>query len=218
MLADSCPTFYSGVNELIPDYPEELISSLGPRIRSLEGPAFVSDLETDLAKIWRVVRSFCLLANLATQSELCIPAATMYGTMTAVIYRLLHMSFSVDSLDETIRLGLLAFTHHIFLQWKDICISCNGFSERYRLYLRRQSPEQSVASYVMLWLLMVAAVSVFRISEESWLQETIQKQMEECGIRTWKDMQEALKACMWIPLLDDERAKQVYEGMNRRSG
>jgi hypothetical protein len=38
--------------------------------------------------------------------------------------------------------------------------------------------------------------------------------MTLCGVKSWKDMQEALKVCMWIPLLSQERVKQIYEWLD----
>lgn len=77
--------------------------------------------------------------------------------------------------------------------------------------------EDVVPSRVMLWLMMTGAVSIFRISAEPWLADRLQRQAERCGVRSWKDMQEALKACMWIPLLDEERGKQTYEWLRTGS-
>jgi hypothetical protein len=47
------------------------------------------------------------------------PLEIVMDTMAAVMYRLLHMSFSSGSIDEVIRLGLLSLSYHIVLQWQD---------------------------------------------------------------------------------------------------
>jgi hypothetical protein len=154
------------VAEPAPDYPEQVISSFGPTIRCLEDLSFVQDLDMDLADVWRVTRKFSLLANLATQTQMLVQPATIYGTMIAVMYRLLRMEFVAGSLDEAIRLGLLAFAHHTFLQWKDTCLPCHGFSIRYRQYLVVPQLEDSVPSHVMLWLVMTGRFR-YSVSQQS---------------------------------------------------
>jgi hypothetical protein len=183
------------------------MSGFGPKIRCVEELPFRQDLDAELAQVWGVMKKFCLLADLGTQTRMRIPPATIYETMTAVMYRLVHMKFGPSSLDETVRLGLLAFTHHIFLQWKDIVLPRHRFSERYRRCLTDQTLEDMIPA---LWLLMVGAVSVFRISDEPWLGDCLRKQVNRCGINNWIEMQKILKTCMWIPLLDEGRGKQTY--------
>jgi hypothetical protein len=199
----------------VPDYPEQITLSFGRQShRTEEIPHFSNTLARDLGEVWRFTKKFCLLANLATQTQTLIEPAAIFGTMTAVMYRLLRMEYAAGSLDETIRLGLLAFTHHTFLQWKDIHLPRHGFSIRYRRYLLDHQLQDLVPSHVMLWLLMTGAVSTLNISAEPWLTACLRRQMTLCGVKSWKDMQEALKVCMWIPLLSQERAKQIYEWLD----
>ena len=120
LLANSDPVFYRQPAELLPDYPDQVISSFSHSIYPQEDMQLLQDLNEQLAEIWLVMRKFCLLAHGATQTRMLILPATIYRTMTAVMYRLLRMGFAVGTLDESLRLGLLAFTHHIFLQWQDI--------------------------------------------------------------------------------------------------
>jgi hypothetical protein len=202
----------------VPDYPEQITLSFRPQSpRSEEILHFSNTLARDLGEVWRFTKKFCLLANLATQTQTLIQPAVIYGTMTAVMYRLLRMEYAAGSLDETTRLGLLAFTHHTFLQWKDIHLPRHGFSVRYRRYLLDHQLEDLVPSHVMLWLLMTGAVSTLNISAEPWLTACLRTQMKRCGVKSWKDMQDALKVCMWIPLLSQERVKQIYEWLSASS-
>lgn len=177
----------------------------------LEDLPFVQDLNVSLAEVWRVTRKFCLLTNLGTQTQTLMQPATIYGTMTAVMYRLVRMGFVAGSLDEAVRLGLLAFTNHMFLQWKGVRLPRHGFSNHYRDYLQSRQGEDLIPLQVMLWLLITGAVSIFCLSAEPWLGDGLRRKIEQCGVRTWKNMQEALKTCMSIPLLDEERGMQVYE-------
>ncbi|KAI1074918.1 hypothetical protein F5B20DRAFT_573754 [Whalleya microplaca] len=174
----------------------------------------VQDLDGDLAEAWFITRKFCLLTNLGTQTKMLMRPATIYGTMTAVMYRLLHMGFAAGSLDETLRLGLLAFTHHIFLQWQDMRLPCHHqFRHIYRNHLQVHPLEDTVPPQLLMWLLMIGAVSVFGISEEPWLGDYLQRHFERCRVNTWKDLQAILKSFMWIPLLDGKHGEEVYNSL-----
>ena len=215
LLANSDPVFYRQPAESLPDYPEQVISSLSPSIYSRKDMQFVQDLNGNLAEVWLVMRKFCLLANLGIQTRMLIQPATIYGTMTAVMYRLFRMGFAAGTLNESARLGLLAFSHHIFLQWQDMRLPCHPFSESYRNYLQVHVLEDIIPPWISLWLLMIGAISLFSVSDELWLADCLRKQAERCRVKTWKDGQEILKSSMWISLLDDKPGKQIYDSCLR---
>src|SRR3954466_4977778 len=84
LLANSDPVFYHQPEELLPQYPEEVISSFKSSIHSGEMVQFMHDMNRELAEVWSVMKKFCLLANLGTQTQMLLQPATIYGTMTAV--------------------------------------------------------------------------------------------------------------------------------------
>lgn len=217
LLANSDPVFYRQPAEPLPDYPEQ-VTSFSPSIYSQEDMQLVQDLNEYLAEVWLVMRKFCLLANLGTQTRMLIQPATIYGTMTAVMYRLLRMGFAAGTLDESSRLGLLAFTHHIFLQWQDMRLPFHPFSESYRNHLQVHALGDTIPSRISLWLLMLGAISLFNVSGEPWLSDYLLRQAERCGVKSWKDGQEILKSSMWISLLDDKPGKQIFDSLTEMSG
>jgi len=218
LLANSDPVFFCQPAEPLPDYPEQVLSSFSRSSYNQEFMQLVQDLNGHLAEIWLVMRKFCLLANLGTQTRMLIQPATIYGTMTAVMYRLLRMSFAAGTLDESSRLGLLAFTHHVFLQWQDTRLPCHPLSESYRKHLQVHALRDPIPPRMSLWLLMIGAISLFSVSDELWLASYLRRQVERCGVETWKDGQEVLKSSMWISLLDDKSGKQIYDSLAEMSG
>ncbi|KAI0124993.1 hypothetical protein BJ170DRAFT_635930 [Xylariales sp. AK1849] len=218
LLANSDPVFYRQPAESLPEYPEQVVSSFKPSVYSQEDMKLVEDLDGDLAEVWLITRKFCLLVNLGTQTRMLIQPATIYGTMIAVMYRLLRMEFEAGTLSETLRLGLLAFTHHIFLQWQDISPPCHCFSDVYRDYLQSNTLYDTVSPRTSLWLLMIGAVSLFSVSDEPWLGDYLRKGFERCEIKSWKEAHEILKSSMWISLLDEKSGKHIYEVLTEKSG
>lgn len=213
LLANSDPVFYRQANEPIPEYPHQVASSFSRSVLSQEEMKFFQDLDEDLVQNWLVTRKFCLLTNLSTQTRMRMQPATIYGTMIAVMYRLLYMTFTAGSLDETIRLSLLAFTNHIFLQWQDVKPPCHHqFRDAYRNYLQIHALD-TVPPQLQLWLLMIGAISIFDVSEDPWLSDYLRRQVKKCRINTWKDLQGILKSFMWIPLLDEKLGEEVYSSL-----
>jgi hypothetical protein len=195
-------------------YPEKLLPASDDKVCSQDNIEFIRNIDNDLAMAWRVMRRFCLLVNLGTQTQRLIYPEIIRETMTAVIYRLLHMGFAAGSIDETVRLGLLAFSHHVFLQWQDIKLPYYHFPTTYKNCILGLKLADRVSSQLMLWLLMTGANSLFNVSDEAWLRENLREHTDRCQVKTWKEMQEILKSFMWIALLDEQPGKQIYDSLH----
>ncbi|KAK7213782.1 hypothetical protein V2G26_020960 [Clonostachys chloroleuca] len=119
LLSGLKPFFFNSEESFIP-YPEELLILDDEHKDSPEHTSFLCHVQNDLAVAWRVLRRFCSLANLGVHTRRRMRPRLILDTMNSVMYRLLHMEFAADSTDESIRFGLLAFSHHVFLQWHEI--------------------------------------------------------------------------------------------------
>ncbi|KAK7193669.1 hypothetical protein PSPO01_00342 [Paraphaeosphaeria sporulosa] len=203
------PVFCCGAGETTHRFPNQMMSSFDV----IPNPEFLYVLSPDLAEVWLAVRKFCLLVSLAAQTRSQFHPSTIYRAMTSAMYRLLHMSFVMGSWDETVRLGLLVYTHHVFLQGQRVKLPWNPLSQAYRTHLQVcevRPAAQRPPSQVTLWLLMVGAISIFNVSEEDWLGEGLKRWTKKCHVGSWKDLQGVLKSCMWIPVLDDRIGQQTY--------
>jgi hypothetical protein len=192
-------------------YPEKLLPASDDKMLSQDNVELIRNMDNDLATAWRVMRKFCLLVNLGTQIQRLIYPEIIYETMIAVTYRLLHMGFAAGSIDETVRLGLLAFSHHVFLQWQDIKLPYYHFPTTYQNCILGLKLVDRVSSQLMLWLLMTGANSLFNVSDEVWLREHLREYADRCQVKTWKEMREILKSFMWIALLDEQSGKQTCD-------
>lgn len=195
----------------MPIYPAQLLPASGDKFRFQDNMQLIGQVNEELSTAWKVMRRFCLLVNLGTQTQGLIDPEIMLGTMSAVLYRLLRMDFSTDSLDEVIRLGLLAFSQHVFLQWHDMRTPYYESAPAYRNCLLKLTVGNGISSQLMVWLLMAGAISLFDIADEVWLAKALQQHANGCQITSWKGMQETLKSFMWIPLLDERRGKQNFD-------
>ncbi|KAI2465474.1 hypothetical protein F4781DRAFT_424738 [Annulohypoxylon bovei var. microspora] len=169
---------------------------------SVEDKLFLSVLDTDIATAWRVTKQFALLVNHAADTQTKLPKEYLLDTMASVTYRLLHKSllFSHGSLNEAMRLGILAFSSSIFLQWIGIRLPYTHLPAAYRDCLvslnlesldlpfntlapvmdddsscNVNSPPSLWSSQLLLWLLTIGHISVFDSSDgDAWLRVNLE--------------------------------------------
>jgi len=130
--------------------------------------------------------------------------------MTSVMYRLLDMRFEAGSKDKIVRLGLIAFLCSVFLQWKHLGMSYPHVTLMFRNCLVEVAANQ-VAPELMIWLLVIGAVSVFDEKDDGWLKPLLRGNMILCGIGEWEEVQVVLKGFLWIGLVYDKPGKRVFE-------
>ncbi|KAI1452420.1 hypothetical protein F4805DRAFT_30156 [Annulohypoxylon moriforme] len=210
--------FYTGSKPLFSDillssgpsllYPEPFPTSSHCKIDQL-----LEGINDELVTTWRVMEGFCSLINLAAKSKTRIPKEMFLDVMASVMYRLLNMEFDTGSMNELIRLGLLAFSSSVFLQWKYMRMSYPHFSALYEDCLMR-TMVSNMPPQLQLWLLMVGAVSVFTKADEEWLRPWLHQIMNSCEIELWTDMQDILDSFMWIGLVHDELGKEIFDSVS----
>lgn len=214
----SSHVFFSQPSEPIPNYPDQLLRALDDKMCSQEYIEITQNLDNDLVTAWRVMRRFCVLVNIGTQTQRLVRPQTIHETMTAVMYHLLHMDFAAGSIDEAVRHGLLAFSYHVFLQWQDIKLPYHHFPTIYKNCILNLELVSGVSSQLKVWLLMTGANSLFSILDETWLRDGLREHADRCQVKGWKDMQGILKSFMWITLLDDQPGKLIYDAIDLKDG
>lgn len=168
------------------------------------------DLNNDLVRAWTMMGRFCSTINSATKRNRRLPKEILLNTMASVMYRLLDMKdFDPNSLNEAIRLGLLAFTSHTFLQIQNMKPPQTEFPRKYRDCLQNIDYSSKTAS-MMLWLLSIGAISVFTPTDDPWLVPLLRDQMRHCRISGWNDLQNHLSKFLWIKMLHDGPCQRVF--------
>ena len=158
------------------------------------------------------MKYFCMLVDLGLQTQRRIRFETIHDAMTTIMYPLLPINDLLpSSVDENIRIGLLAFSYHVFVQWQDVKPFSYDFLSTYKSHLCSNSIRDNLPSKILLWLSMVGAISLYEIKDEPWLQQLLTDQLRNLGLHSWADMRETLKSVMWISLLDEKPGRDVYE-------
>ena len=212
----SRPLFFSNSSsqETYPPYPnlEMLLDLREPAVTGSQYPSvgLFDQMSDELAGIWKIMSDFCSLINFAADSGQCISVETLLETFTSVMYRLLGLNFDVGSSDEAIRLGLLAFSCSVFLQWQSLGMSYPSLISAFRNCLAAMNFQQT-SPHMLLWLLMIGAALVFDATDHLWLRPALLFNMGLCEIRSWSDMQHLLKSSMWIGLIHDKPGRHVFD-------
>ena len=213
MFSTSKPVFFRQPLEQIPTYPVNLLPQFNGTAQTQDTLEFAELIDAGLARAFSVMRRFGLLVNLGAQTQLLVSTKVINETMTSVMYRLLCMRYPPRSLNEGVRLILVAYCYHGFLQWRDIKLPCPHLQNAFKEGTLALQQNGKVSARFMLWMLMVGAVSIFDVHKEEWLGATLRYHARSQQ-RSWTEVQDILKSFLWIPLLDEEPARSIWDGLN----
>jgi hypothetical protein len=166
----------------------------------------------DLDQSWAFLKRFCSTINSATEMKRQLPKETLLNAMASVMYRLLRMnSFNSTSIEEAIRLGLLVFSSHIFLDWQDVNIPRAHLARDYRTCLLNLKLPGTIPSQILLWLLMIGSLPVFTPANDPWLLPWMRVNIDLCEAHTWSELRGQLKEFPWIDILHDKPGQAIFD-------
>jgi len=124
-------------------------------------------------------------------------------TMISVMYRLIGMQFEAGSVDEAMRLGLLSFSQHVFLQWQGIQLPCLYLITSYKDCLASIQSSNVISPELMIWLLVVVEITSPSSVDGEQSRESLRECLSLFQPTTWDEMRGVLKSTMWIDRLHD---------------
>ena len=177
--------------------------------------AFIeSTFDTRLQNALRDLHAFSCLSNLAYQTTRKLSPDTYNEMMISILYRLTHMSFESDPLQEAIRTGLLAFSSTIFMQRHFMTQPYDHLLNLYSNALIRLQKSTDIETPVpiVLWLTMLSHVVTQREPSladwrSTWLDEAILR----AGIDSWPQAREMLRSMMWVDFVHNRLGKKAFE-------
>ena len=195
--------------------------SLEPYIQYPILPGFQDDvpdcpanIDDELIRAWKAMKRFCSLRNLVSQAKGRITPETFSETMASIMYRLYNMSFEAGSVNETMRLGLLAFFSNVFLQWKDVRQSYHSFYTIYKGHVLEIISSDSLSPRLMLWLYTICRISIFTESEGAWMPSSLRAKLGLNNVTSWSDMQEIMNAFLWIRMIHDQPGRGLFDAIS----
>ncbi|KAI5457499.1 hypothetical protein BGZ63DRAFT_79872 [Mariannaea sp. PMI_226] len=173
---------------------------------------FLRGLDPRLGRIWGDVSEVVRAANLAIQCKRSIDIEIYREVLISVHYRLISLFFDLGGAQELIRLGLLAFASTLFLQWRGVKTNYADLSLRLRDSIHLETLNGGgFPVQVMLWLNIVAGVSVPSTSDQSKMQAPLAQLLHANKIRSWKQTRESLKSVLWVDDIHDAVARGIVE-------
>lgn len=137
-------------------------------------------------------------------------------TMGSVMYALLRMNFPTNPINEAIRLGLLAFCSHSFLERRGIRLPHGYLCENYRTCFEDVNTQPRDASQVLLWFLMIGKISIFTsdTEESAWIKSRLRENIGLIRDCSWPQLRLILKSFLWIDILHDAPGKIIFESVS----
>lgn len=169
-------------------------------------------INAELIQAWAVLKRFCSTINSAAEHKRQLAKEILLNAMASSMYRLLQMHyFDRNSIDEAVRLGLLVFSSHIFLNWQDITLPHTYLPNTYRTCLLNLKLPSTFPPQILLWLLIVGSLSTFTPADSIWLMPWVRVNIELCEAHTWSELRPQLKTFPWIDILHDKPGRAIYE-------
>jgi hypothetical protein len=172
-------------------------------------------LDTRLHNALRDLHAFSCISNVAYQTTRKLSPDTYNEMMISILYRLTHLSFESDILQEAIRTGLLVFSSTIFMQRAFMDQPYGHLLSLYSNALSRlrKFTDIDLPVPIVLWLTML--LHVVAHEEPSlvdwwtvWLDEAILR----ADIKSWIQALEILRSIAWVDFIHERLGKQAFEG------
>lgn len=188
------------------EYPRDTILVSGKVPDVFIGSPVIQD-------VWDDLRSVSCLLN-SSYANPKIGSFTFQEVIISTSYRLLH-HFSLaepmpKTMDTACYLVLLAFITTMFLRGPELQHSYNLLAENLRSSLKHLTKHHDRHDSTMLWLFLVAGISVFNESDARWLILQIRKCLSTLQLRGWDDVQKILTRFPWVGYFHDKRGQQLW--------
>lgn len=178
-----------------------------PSIEPSSLDTILSELKLDdkLKHILEDLREFSLLAELAYQTTGTLDPSLVNEAMISIMYRILHLSFINNTVEEVLRLGLLIYCTHIFLPGQAFVGRYQHLVDNLRdAFDDPGRPVDQIPVDIRLWLAVMAAILYPPALEDLVVAGVISSALEALRLRSWSDTRGVLKSVLWIGFMHDQ--------------
>lgn len=169
----------------------------------------------------RDLHAFSCISNLAYQTTRKLSPDIYNEIMISILYRLTHLSFESDPMQEAIRIGLLAVSSTMFMQRHFMEHPYEHLLNLYHkaLLKLRESKDIEFPVPIVLWLAMLLYVVAHKESSPTdWLNVWLDKAILRADIDSWPQACEILRSIVWVDFIHDRRGKPAFEAAMVRLG
>lgn len=165
-----------------------------------------------LLTIWADIREFSSAANKATETGVKMTTSFFIKFVTSAPGRLVNLSLEPGSIDELMRLCMMAYLKSVLIQIEGIGMKMTVLAEDLKAaLLAQQRVHAPKLDELLLWTLFVSAVSVFETSDKDWLSAMMMRTVSSLGLQTWGETRAVLKSFLWINMIFDTAGKRFFD-------
>ena len=158
-------------------------------------------VDPKLATVFSDLRRLAELINTHTGDDVQLNGAMFQSVLVSIQRRLLWLRYeSEEGWSECLRLGMLALLTTTF-QLPGRKIAYDNLATQYRTACRGVKTSTPTTQTLLLWVLMIGAVSVFD-PEEQWLRAKWKKAAASEG--SWVELKQRLQSVIWLNGIHDE--------------
>lgn len=176
-------------------------------------------VDAKLLNIIRDLHTFACISNLAYETTSKLSPETYNEIFISSLYRLTHLSFDADPIQESIRTGLMAFSSAIYLQPTFMEHAYDNLFNTYSnaLFSLHQSPDIDLPVSIKLWLTILFHLVAHKEPcsgdwQIVWFDETI----TQAGLNSWSQVREILRSFMWVGFIHDRPGREFFEAARLR--
>lgn len=176
---------------------------------------FIQATDENLYHTWKDLQAFCRLCNLASQTPHKLLPNTFSEIMESILYRLINLSFESMPVLDAIRLGMMIFASHVFLQWRGMRQRQTQLDDDFGhvLLMVKNLKGSETSPELILWLLVLWHTCSTTMPEKDALTGWLRSLVKQLGLDTWKDVRAVLKPLMWIDVLFDKSLAQLFDSL-----
>jgi hypothetical protein len=161
----------------------------------------------------RDLHAFSCISNVAYQTTRKLSPDTYNEMMISILYRLTHLSFESDILQEAIRTGLLVFSSTIFMQR---VFMDQPYDHLLGLYTKalsrlRKFTDIDLPVPIVLWLTILSHVVAQGDPSPAWRNVWLDEAILRADINSWTQALEILRSIAWVDFIHDRLGKQTFE-------
>jgi hypothetical protein len=198
-------------------FPDEI--SWGPQLARAAFATKVKDLkglqpppEPRFLNIWYDLKHFSAAANRATATGNKMSPELFSHLSTSVPNRLINLSYNKTSIDEVLRLSMLAYVKGLLVQIPGLGRKLWHLSSSLETALQAQQyPPHSELAGVLLWALVMAGLTIFEDFRETWFRAAIVQTAAVLGLRDWAEARLLLRDVLWVDIVFDQMAEALLQ-------
>jgi hypothetical protein len=224
-----------------------------PELKGIMTTPSGASLDPRLLYVWADLREFSRIANEVTTPPTTtttrnaittrIPIGLFSKVGSSIPYRLVQLEFPPASLEEVLRLSMLAYAKTLVMRLKGFLTRLDSLANKVKPAIEAQllarrlavrdhredgnEQEEQNADRILLWALFTVAVSLCEDSighnddddaddeTQNWCRSCLIQILTILPFRTWTEVKATMKQFLWVDLLHDRPARVIFERVRR---